>query len=184
MQLFLLLSSIQVLFAEEIPEREWSLTIDSMQAAQNKLQIQQEWALSSRLGLGFSEGFGFHENETSYQLGILSRYYLLGNFMGGVAAGGDLSYTTYLLRDAQNKTNGHLLAPSVLLTGKYIFDVGLTIEPSIGRQFATLWATAPTQDAVVSESEWRWVFGLRLGWSIEPWSLHNIWKEWKPIEAE
>lgn len=172
MQIFLILSLLQPLYAEETSSPtspKWSITFDSAQIAQNTLQVQQEYALRPKIGIGFSEGFGFHEDEVSYQMGLLSRYYLLGDFLGGVGVGGDFSYTTYIVRDQSRKVNGHLFAPSVSLTGKYIFDVGFTIEPSIGGRFSTLVAKSENQDSWISVNDWDWVLGLRLGWSMEPW---------------
>lgn len=169
----LILFSSKPLHAGENSPLKLSVTVDSTQLAQNTLQLQQEWALRPKIGIGFSEGFGLHKNEVSYQFGLLSRYYLLGDFLGGLGAGGDISYTAYIIREQNRTLNGHLLAPSLLLMGKYIFDVGFTIEPSIGGQFVNLWATAPSQDSFVSEGEWRWIFGLRLGWSLESAMLRS-----------
>ena len=166
MSFFFILSLIQSPQAEETSTQKLSCTIDSAQIKRNTLQVQQEWALRPKIGLGFSEGFGFLEDQRTYQFGIFSRYYFLGNFNGGVGIGGDISYTGYLLEGGSQEISGHLLSPSALMIGKYIFDVGFTIEPAIGVQFSSLFAKTPMQDSLITATEWDWIIGLRLGWSI------------------
>ena len=166
---FPILSATTTAQAEEVFHPRWSITVDSTQISKNILQLQQEWALRPEIGILFSEGFGLLENEVSYQVGLLSRYYFLGDFMSGVGIGGDISYTTYIVGEGDKKINGHLISPSLLLTGKYIFDFGFTIEPNIGLRFSTLYAGTRTQDLWISENDWDWVLGLRLGWSIDSW---------------
>tara|TARA_B110000037_G_scaffold221096_1_gene290824 strand:- start:388 stop:888 length:501 start_codon:yes stop_codon:yes gene_type:complete len=166
MYFFLKLSLIKSLQAEETSTPTLSITFNSTQIAQNTLQVQQEFALRPKIGLGFSEGFGLLEDERSYQIGLLARYYVLGDFNGGIGIGGDISYTGYILEGTSQNLSGHLLSPSILMIGKYIFDVGFTIEPVIGVQYSSLFAKIPIQDSVIITTDWDTIIGLRLGWSI------------------
>ena len=101
---FPILSATTTAQAEEVFHPRWSITVDSLEFSKNILQLQQEWALRPKIGIGFSEGFGLHhENEVSYQVGLLSRYYFLGDFMSGVGIGGDISYTTYIVGEGDKK---------------------------------------------------------------------------------
>ena len=166
MYFFLFLSLITSLQAKETSTPALSITFNSTQIAQNILQVQQEYALHPKIGLGFSEGLGLLEDERSYQIGLLSRYYVLGDFNGGIGIGGDISYTAYVLEGTSKNLSGHLLSPSILMIGKYIFDVGFTIEPVIGVQYSSLFAKTPIQDSVIITTDWDSIIGLRLGWSI------------------
>jgi len=165
--------------AEEIPPATLSVTLDTAQLSDNILQVQQEWALQKKLGIGFSEGFGFTDGMKSYQMGLLSRYYLLGGFRSGLGIGGEFSYTRLLLLNETQQINAHVITPSISLIGKYIFDFGLTIEPSIEGQFSSLQAHSPLQEGVIRTNDWDWVLGFRLGWSISAVEKPSvpIWKE-------
>ena len=163
---------------------QWSLTINPTQIEYDFLEFQQERNLTDTFSFGIIEGLGQQDTHWKMSLGGFSRYYLMGDFQGGLGISSKFVYTKLVYQQDERITKGNLLVPSLTINTKYIFDMGLTIDPYLGLEWTTLFLEA-TDLPSITESDVGWVFGLNIGWTLafENFYLGAIISQYKHSQA-
>ena len=163
--IFMLFSLCAIAMAEE-QSPTISLTINPRQILNAFGEGSVEVALRPNIGLGGIAGIGRSDNEFQYNVGLHGRYYPFGTFAGGMYIGGQFIYLNLIHQDETDEVIAHLLYPGAFLGGKYIFDVGFTIDGQLGITHTTAVVKDQRSDSSIQTSNWDTLFNLNLGWSF------------------
>jgi hypothetical protein len=151
-------------FAEETPPNI-SATLNPKQLLNAFAECSVEYALKPTVGIGGLLGFG-KTDSFQYDLGIHARYYPLGSFSGGLAVGGQFVYYNLIHRNNHDNVNGHILYPSLFVGGKYIFDIGFTIDSQLGLTYKTAIIRDQERSSPIINTEWALLYSINVGWSF------------------
>ena len=143
-----------------------SLTINPRQILKTFGEGSVEMALRPNIGLGGIAGIGRSDSEFQYDIGVHGRYYPLGTFVGGIYVGGQFLYLNVIHHDETDDVIAHVLYPGFFGGGKYIFDVGFTIDGQIGLTYTTALVRDQRANASIKTSNIDTLFNLNLGWSF------------------
>jgi len=152
--------------AEENASPQFSVTVNPKQILNTFGEVSVEYALAPNVGVGGLAGFGTADSEFQYDLGIHGRYYILGDFTGGISAGGQFVYFNIIHRNNNDNVDGHFLYPSTFLSGKYVFDIGFTIDSLLGVTYTTAIVNDKQLDSTIVNTDWDILFNVNLGWSF------------------
>ena len=143
-----------------------SITINPRQILKTFGEGNLEVALRPDVGIGGIAGVGRSETEFQYDIGLHARYYPLGTFTGGGYIGGQFVYLNVLHHAETDDVIAHLLYPGAFLGGKYVFDVGFTIDGQLGATYTTAMVRDQRSNDSIKTSNWDTLFNLNLGWSF------------------
>ena len=162
----MLLFLFSIAHAEESIVPKISVTLNPRQILNTFGETSIEYALKPKIGVGGITGFGKSDSAFQYDLGVQARYYLLGSFNGGLSAGGQFVYFNLLHRKDHDNINGYFLYPSLFLSGKYVFDIGFTIDSQLGVTYTTAIIKDQMAQSSITSTQWEGLFNVNLGWSF------------------
>ena len=148
------------------PNQQISATLNSKEITNTFAECRLEYALQPKWSVGSITGFGKDKNGFQYDVGIQQRYYVLGDFTGGISFGTQLIYWNINFQTTANDVRGHLFYPTVFGAAKYIFDVGFTIDAQIGMSYTTAIVTEQQRSKQIVTANWDTIAVLNLGWSF------------------
>ncbi len=162
--MFPLIFPVALAFAE--PNRHISATINSREIANAFAECRLEYALRPKWSIGSITGFGKDKNGFQYDLGIQQRYYVLGDFNGGISVGTQLIYWNINHQTRNDDVRGHLLYPTLFGAAKYIFDIGFTVDAQVGLSYTTALVTDRQRTESIVTANWDRIAVVNLGWSF------------------
>jgi hypothetical protein len=157
---------IPVAFAMEDSTKSLSATINSKEILNAFGECRFEYALHPKWSIGSITGFGKDSTGFQFDLGIQQRYYLLGDFSGGISIGSQLIYWKINHKTTSDDVQGHLFYPSIYGAAKYIFDIGFTLDAQIGLSYTTAIISDQQNSEQIFTSNWDRIALLNLGWSF------------------
>lgn len=110
-------------------------------------------------------GLGSYRDYSFMDLGAQGRYYLLGDFKSGMPIGAELLFANLNYEDSYS-ASGTSLAAGVFFGGKWIADVGFTLDGQLGVQYITAVATADRSGTTTEGDGLGPLLNLNLGWSL------------------
>ena len=142
-------------------------------------EVTVESAIDSTFGIALIGGYGevttagrgvFDRESGLYEIGVSSRYYMVGSFAHGMQLGFE---STYLGGHAEQDNLSFALTPTGLTVGafigyKYLAPFGLTPDTQLGASevFHGTDSTVPSAGRAFSESETRPLLNINFGRSF------------------
>ena len=145
-----------------------SATLSPIHLLMPMVELTGEYQAAPKVGVAGILGVGAPSGMTAIEVGAQVRTYLLGDFKGGLELGAEMVYMLVLGSTAGVSATGNGLSTGPFVGGKYIFDVGFTLDAQLG--VASTLVTASASDGDQRESTFESGFGpllnINLGWSF------------------
>lgn len=145
-----------------------SITLSPLHLVLPLVEATGEFKLADRVGLAVIGGAGRVDGYPVWEAGVQGRFYGLGDFRGGLELGVEaLAIGVRAEEDGVTATAlGVGLGP--FIGGKYITDIGFTIDGQLGG--SVVFASAQATDGTLTESRGARtltpLLNLNLGWSF------------------
>jgi hypothetical protein len=145
-----------------------SITLSPLHLVMPLVEVTGEFKLADRVGLAVIGGAGRVEDYPVWEAGAQGRFYALGSFRGGLELGAELLALGVSVEEGGVTGTGVGLAMGPFVGGKYITDIGFTIDGQLGG--SVVFASAQATDGTSTESQGSRtltpLLNLNLGWSF------------------
>ena len=167
--LLLLLAPSSALAADKtVDDFRASITLSPVHLVLPIVEVTGEFKAADRLGLAVIGGVGRVTDYPAWEAGAQARFYALGDFRGGFELGAEVLALGVSFEDDGVTATAVGVAVGPFLGGKYITDIGFTIDGQVGGSVVLASARATDGSATASNSSrtLRPLVNLNLGWSF------------------
>lgn len=158
------------------PANGVSVTISPIHLAFPILELTAEVAIAPKLSAALIGGIGsvtatapgIEQEFSAWEAGAHVRYYLTGDFDGGLQAGFEILMVGIDDNDPTVDASGDGLAFGPFIGWKWVAGAGFTFDGQLGieRLFATASASDGTASESASDETWVPLLNLNVGWSF------------------
>jgi hypothetical protein len=156
-------------------DRRFSLTFSPVHLVLPVVEVTGELRAADRVGVAVVAGAGtvpiegLDERVFAYEIGAQGRFYLLGDFDGGLQVGAEALW----LGASSDDVDGVEAVAAGLAIGpfagyKHTFSFGLTLDGQVGAQYIAIAAEASDGDRTETEADQDVIvlLNLNVGWSF------------------
>jgi len=131
-------------------------------------EVTGEFKVADEVSVGIIGAYGNPNGVSAFEVGAHGRYYLLGDFKAGMQLGAEVVYLRGSAAEGSVSGTGSQLTAGPFIGGKWIADVGFTVDGQAGVQYITssVQAYDGQSSAETSASGVGPLLNLNLGWSF------------------